>query len=113
MANKRPGVGKATNPVGYGTKGNAFHSVTAFNASKAGQAKPQSAKNQALASTRRGISQAMEHKGPFPLAGAPQHPAGNAGHTTPMPGHPSQNPTHVHGPSTIGKINGPAPRGAM
>jgi len=32
-----------------------------------------------------------------------------SGHN-PMPGHPSQNPTHYHGPSTTGTIKGAKPR---
>ena len=89
MANNRPPL-KSTKPVGYGAKGNAFHSVKAFNQSKAGQAKTMTKQNQALAGKRRAISQANEHQGPFPI-----HP---------MPGHPSGNPVALHGPRTTGNI---------
>lgn len=81
---------KSSKPVGYGKGGKAFHSVEAFNASKAGHAKQPTKQNQALAAKRRGISQATEHKGPFPV-----HP---------MPGHPSGNPVALHGPRTTGNI---------
>lgn len=89
MAKGRPPL-KSSKPVGYGKKGNAFYSVTAFNASKAGHAAHPTAQNQALAGKRRAISQAQEHQGPFPI------------HS--MPGHPSGNPVRLHGPATTGNI---------
>jgi hypothetical protein len=119
---KRAG-GKAP-VVGYGEKGNAFHNVAKYNQSESGQ---RHAKNPALSKTPVGkgaegnvfFSKAAYRKsqaGQLAGAGGPAHQplgAGDAGHTTPMPGHPSGNPTHVHGPATIGKINGPAPRGGI
>lgn len=100
------------NPVvGYGAKGHAFHSVEKFNKSKSGQAKTPSAKNKALAGLRREISVTNAHPMPLHNAAPPQQAHAPAGFTTPMPGHPSGNASHVHGPSTTGRINGPAPRG--
>jgi len=81
----QPGKGPAQKQppvVGYGLHGGAFRDPAKYQASKAGK-------------------QAGGH---FGGQAPPQQSH------TPMPGHPSQNATHYHGPSTTGAIKGAKPR---
>jgi hypothetical protein len=116
MAKGAPKPNKGV-PVGYGDKGKAFYTKKAYNQSDSGQ---RHAKNPNLSTKPVGkgadgnvffnkAKYAASNAGRLAQGTGGAHPAGA---TTPMPGHPSQNPTHLHGPSTIGKISGPAPRGA-
>ena len=76
-----PGTGPAqkggAKPVGYGLNGNPFYNQAKYNASKSGR----------LHNT--------SQSGTNPVHQQPH---------VPMPGHPSQNATHYHGPSTTGTI---------
>jgi hypothetical protein len=119
-AGKPGGKGKGKGPVvGYGEKGKAFHDVKKYNQSESGQ---RHAKNPALSTKPVGkgvdgnvfFSKAKYTAAQNTRVGEP--PSHQQPHT-PMPGHPSQNPAHYHGPATTGRISGPkapaAPRGGM
>ena len=107
------GQGK-TGTVGYGLKGNAFHNQQNFDKSKAkamqnsGAIKGRGVHHAAfLNQAKYNASAAGRLHNANPSGGSnPVHQQPHA----PMPGHPSQNPTSYHGPATLGKIAGPAPR---
>jgi hypothetical protein len=115
---------KKAEPVGYGQHGHPFYNIEKYHQSKSGRAHAAAAKAGHPLSTKP-VGYGENHKAFFnpakyanskvgrSLAASANGTPGGTVHQqphAPMPGHPSQNPTHVHGPASTGTIKGGAIR---